>query len=61
MLKEIAGAGWYLLELINKILDLAAIESGRLAVSQEPMCMADVMVRMPDHESNHRHRSAAST
>jgi PAS domain S-box-containing protein len=43
MLKEVAGAGWYLLELINKILDLAAIESGRLAVSQEPICVADVM------------------
>ena len=26
-----------LLELINKILDLAAIESGKLVVSQEPM------------------------
>ena len=43
MLKEISGAGWYLLELINKILDLAAIESGKLAVSQEPVCMAEVL------------------
>ena len=30
MLREINAAGWYLLELINKILDLAAIESGKL-------------------------------
>ncbi|SCX58811.1 ATP-binding protein [Nitrosospira sp. Nsp1] len=44
MLKEINAAGWYLLELINKILDLATIESGKLVVSQEPMCMGEVMV-----------------
>ena len=44
MLKEINAAGWYLLELINKILDLATIESGKLVVSQEHMCMGDVMV-----------------
>ena len=43
MLREINAAGWYLLELINKILDLAAIESGRLFVSQEPICMEEVM------------------
>ena len=44
MLKEINSAGWYLLELINKILDLAAIESGKLVVAQEPMCIGEVMV-----------------
>jgi PAS domain S-box-containing protein len=44
MLKEINAAGWYLLELINKILDLATIESGKLIVSQEPMCLGEVMV-----------------
>ncbi len=44
MLKEINAAGWYLLELINKILDLAAIESGRLMVSPEPMCLGEVMI-----------------
>lgn len=43
MLKEITSAGWYLLELINKILDLAALESGRLVVEHEPVCMAEVM------------------
>jgi signal transduction histidine kinase len=44
MLKEINSAGWYLLELINKILDLATIESGKLVVSPEPMSMTDVML-----------------
>lgn len=44
MLKEIIGGGWYLLELINKILDLAAIESGKLTVTCEPVCMTDVLV-----------------
>ncbi|MBN9132458.1 MAG: hypothetical protein ABS69_10945 [Nitrosomonadales bacterium SCN 54-20] len=44
MLKEINSAGWYLLELINKILDLATIESGKLVVAQEPMCIGEVMV-----------------
>jgi PAS domain S-box-containing protein len=44
MLKEINAAGWYLLELINKILDLATIEAGKLIVSQEPICLAEVLV-----------------
>lgn len=43
MLREINAAGWYLLELINKILDLAAIESGKLIISQESISMAEVM------------------
>jgi PAS domain S-box-containing protein len=32
---QILQAGWYLLELINEILDLALIESGRLSLSPE--------------------------
>ena len=40
---KIVQAGWYLMELINEILDLAMIESGRLAWSLEPMSLADVM------------------
>jgi PAS domain S-box-containing protein len=40
---QILHAGWYLLELINEILDLAQIESGRLALSREPTSMAEVM------------------
>ena len=40
---QILKAGWYLLELINEILDLALIESGRLSLSLEPMSLIDVM------------------
>ncbi|MGA2736817.1 MAG: PAS domain S-box protein [Bryobacteraceae bacterium] len=40
---QILHAGWYLLELINEILDLAQIESGRLALSQEPTSLTEVM------------------
>jgi PAS domain S-box-containing protein len=41
---KILQAGWYLMELINEILDLAMIESGRLSWSLEPMSLADVML-----------------
>src|SRR6185369_16785639 len=40
---QILKAGWYLLELINEILDLALIESGRLSLSLEPMSVVEVM------------------
>ena len=40
---QILKAGWYLLELINEILDLALIESGKLSLSIEPMSLAGVM------------------
>ncbi|MEO6422485.1 MAG: ATP-binding protein, partial [Candidatus Nitrotoga sp.] len=42
-LKEILHGGWYLLELINEILDLATIESGNLALSLEPVSLAEVL------------------
>ncbi len=41
---QILHAGWYLLELINEILDLAVVESGRLALSLEPVSLPDVML-----------------
>jgi PAS domain S-box-containing protein len=40
---QILKAGWYLLELINEILDLALIESGRLSMSLEPTSLHDLM------------------
>ncbi len=40
---QILQAGWYLLKLINEILDLALIESGKLSLSPEPISLADVL------------------
>jgi len=40
---QILRAGWYLLELINEVLDLALIESGRLSLSREPVLLSDVL------------------
>ena len=42
--EQILKAGWYLLELINEILDLALIESGRMTLSTEPVSLAEVML-----------------
>lgn len=39
---EIIVAGRYLLELSNKILDLALIEAGRITISVEPVSLTDV-------------------
>ncbi|MGZ5390055.1 MAG: hybrid sensor histidine kinase/response regulator, partial [Aeromicrobium sp.] len=41
---QILNAGWYLLELITEILDLAAIESGKLSMSLEPVMLNDVLL-----------------
>ncbi len=40
---QILKAGWYLLELINEILDLALIESGKLSMSLEPVSLGEVL------------------
>ena len=42
-IEQILKAGWHLLDLINEILDLAQIESGKLSLSLEPMSLTDVM------------------
>src|SRR5580704_8970761 len=54
---QILNAGWYLLELINEILDLAQIESGKLALSREPTSLAEVMLEcqaMMEPQGQHR-------
>ncbi|MHB8837815.1 MAG: PAS domain S-box protein [Gemmatimonadaceae bacterium] len=45
---QILQAGWYLLDLINEILDLALIESGRLTPSMEPVSLAEVLLECQD-------------
>ncbi len=41
---QILKAGWYLVELINEILDLALIESGTATLSHEPVSLVEVML-----------------
>jgi len=43
-LDQILKAGWYLLELINEVLDLALIESGKVTLSREPVSLAEVLL-----------------
>ena len=40
---QILQAGWYLLELINEILDLALIESGKLSLLLEPVSLTEII------------------
>jgi PAS domain S-box-containing protein len=40
---QILKAGWHLLKLINEILDLAKVESRQVAMSEEPVSLAEVM------------------
>ena len=40
---QILKGGWYLLRLINEILDLAMIESGKVTMSQEAMSLTEVL------------------
>ncbi|MDD4963501.1 MAG: ATP-binding protein [Gallionella sp.] len=42
-LHQITKAGWYLLELINQILDLAVIESSKFTLSREPVLVIEVI------------------
>jgi len=55
---QILKAGWYLLDLINEILDLALIESGTLSLPGEPVALAEVLqecrAMMEDLARQHR-------
>jgi len=42
-IQQITQAGWYLLRLINEILDLAMIESGKVTMSQETISLTEVL------------------
>jgi PAS domain S-box-containing protein len=42
-IEQVLKAGWYLLDLINEILDLAVIESGRLALLIEPVSLSEIL------------------
>jgi len=43
-LDQILKGGWYLLELINEILDLSLIESGKVSLSRESVSLVEVML-----------------
>jgi CheY-like chemotaxis protein len=40
---QILQAGWHLLKLINEVLDLAVVESGKVSLSTEPVSLAEVI------------------
>ncbi len=40
---QILHAGWYLLRLINEMLDLTAVESGQMVLATRPMSIAEVL------------------
>ena len=42
-LDEILKAGWFLLALINEVLDLTLVESGQLVLTNEPISMDEVL------------------
>ena len=43
-IKEILRGGWYLLDLINEILDLASIESGKVSLSPEFISLQEILL-----------------
>jgi PAS domain S-box-containing protein len=47
-LRHILNAGKHLLELINEVLDISRIESGRMQLSIEPVCVADALTEALD-------------
>lgn len=56
-LYPIITSGWHLLELINEILNLSAIESGKLPLSRESVSLSDVMCECQDMLKLQAHRT----
>ena len=61
---HILKAGWYLLGLINEILDLSVIESGNITLESQAICLADVVsdcagMAQPAAEKNDVHLRVA--
>jgi PAS domain S-box-containing protein len=59
---QILHAGWYLLELINEILDLAAIESGKFSITVEPVALGEILLEcqaMVDQQAQKRGQTLA--
>jgi signal transduction histidine kinase/ActR/RegA family two-component response regulator len=59
-INQITKAGWYLLELINQILELAVIESGKFTVFKDNISLKDIILEcqiMIDPQANDRNIS----
>jgi PAS domain S-box-containing protein len=52
---QILQAGWYLLKLINEILDLASIESGKVSLSPEPVLLSELLSVCQDMMESQAH------
>ncbi len=59
-IQQILQAGWYLLDLINEILDLALIESGKLSLSLEPVSFAKLIHECQDMIANQAQKRGIS-
>ena len=54
---QILQAGWHLLKLINEILDLSVVESGKVSLSLEPVGLSEVLLEcqtMMEAQAQHR-------
>ena len=60
-IEQILQAGWYLLELINEILDLAVVESGKLTLSMEPVSLLEVLFECQDMVAPHALKHGVTT
>ncbi len=59
-IQQILKAGWHLLTLINEILDLARIESGKLSLSLEPTALGAVLAECQAMIEPHAQKSGVT-